>query len=101
MFRRRSVAVQSMRACGEQHGEELGTPLMKKRASVLPADTMPVLPPAPTPVMGKRSAASMLGTTLERTNWGKGEPLERLAKAVADWDTKTGPGTLRRTRACR
>lgn len=32
----------------------------------------------------------MVGTKLKRTNWGRGEPLERLTKAVEDWDAKSG-----------
>ena len=42
-------------------------------------------------VSGKRAAAELLGVQLKRTNWSHGEPLERMTKAVADWDAKTGP----------
>ena len=40
--------------------------------------------------LGKRQAAAMLGTKLNRTNWGKGKELERMTRAVSDWDAKTG-----------
>jgi hypothetical protein len=40
--------------------------------------------------VGKKAAAQLLGVTLTRVNWSKGEPLQRLTKAVADWDGKTG-----------
>ena len=33
----------------------------------------------------------MLGAKLPRINWGRGEPLKRLTKAVEDWDAKSGP----------
>ena len=33
----------------------------------------------------------MLGVKLTRVNWGKGAGLERMTKAVEDWDSKTGP----------
>ena len=36
-------------------------------------------------------ATAIQGAKLKRINWGKGEPLERLTKAVEDWDAKTGP----------
>jgi hypothetical protein len=39
------------------------------------------------PALGKRAAASLLGVKLQRTSWGNNpEKLERLRKAVADWD---------------
>ena len=42
--------------------------------------------------LGKRAMATAIqGAKLKRINWGKGEPLERLTKAVEDWDAKTGP----------
>ena len=31
-----------------------------------------------------------MGVKLKRTNWGQGEPLVRLTKAVEVWDAKTG-----------
>ena len=49
---------------------------------------MPVEPPC---TLGKRVAAAMAGAKLKRINWGKGEALERIFKAVNDWDGKTGP----------
>ena len=39
--------------------------------------------------MGKRDAAEMVGAKLRRTNWSHGEALERLTKAVEDWDAKS------------
>lgn len=39
------------------------------------------------PALGKRAAVSRLGVKLQRTLWGNNpEKLERLRKAVADWD---------------
>ena len=32
----------------------------------------------------------MIGAKLKRTNWGEGTARERIAKAVLDWDAKTG-----------
>ena len=42
------------------------------------------------PTGGKRASAAIVGVKLKRTNWGRGEPLARMTKAVADWDAKTG-----------
>ena len=42
------------------------------------------------PSLGKRAAATLIGTNLKRTNWGKGEALQRMTEAVTDWDGKTG-----------
>jgi hypothetical protein len=33
----------------------------------------------------------MIGAKLKRINWGHGEPLEHLTKAVQHWDAKSGP----------
>ena len=43
------------------------------------------------PVFGKKAAAELIGVKLERINWGVGEGLERMTKAVNDWDAKSGP----------
>ena len=40
--------------------------------------------------LGKRAAATMIGAKLKRINWGHGEPLEHLTKAVQHWDAKSG-----------
>ena len=42
---------------------------------------------------GKRGAASMLGVKLQRTSYSRKDPdsLQRLRKAVEDWDDKSGP----------
>ena len=39
----------------------------------------------------KRAAAEMCGAKLKRANWGTGDALVCLTKAVEDWDAKTGP----------
>ena len=55
-----------------------------------PATSDPAAASSSTSVLGKRAAAAVLGVPLKRTNWGTGEPRERLTKAVEDWDAKTG-----------
>ena len=47
--------------------------------------------PSTAPVFGKKAAAQLVGVKLERINWGVGEDLERMTKAVDDWDAKSGP----------
>ena len=37
--------------------------------------------------LGKRAAATMIGAKLKRINWGHGEPLEHLTKAVLPADS--------------
>jgi hypothetical protein len=39
---------------------------------------------------GKRAAAALVGVKLKRVNYGKGEGLKLLTKAISDWDNKTG-----------
>ena len=96
-----------------QPGRPAGVPLKKRgRPAVsvsdstktadstpLPAPTAQDTPASPSSSgsssaskpMGKREAAVLVGVKLTRTNWGAGNNLERLSKAVADWDAKTGP----------
>ena len=40
--------------------------------------------------LGKRAAADLVGAKLKRTNWGHGDNLKLMTKAVHDWDAKTG-----------
>lgn len=56
----------------------------------VPEEPLTLPPVEAAPALGKRAAAAMLGTTLKRVNWGKGDALARLTKAVDDWDNKTG-----------
>ena len=85
-----------------QVGRPAGLPV-KKRGPRPPAASVDVCPEAPTPLCdppasttpsgaanGKRAAAALLGVTLQRINWGKGERLQLLTAAVRDWDAKTG-----------
>ena len=55
----------------------------------MPAE-VPLAPAPSVPVLGKRAAAGLLGTTLKRANWGKGEGLDRMMVAISDWDAKSG-----------
>jgi hypothetical protein len=71
-------------------GRPAGLPPKKRgrRPAGPEVEVLPAVPeesvsvePAPGP-LGKRAAATMLGTKLKRVNWGKGEGLERMRKAV-------------------
>ena len=64
----------------------------RQAATPSPAEAVepPTLPEASEPKLGMRAAADMVGVKLKRINWGKGAALERLTKAVHDWDNKTG-----------
>ena len=60
--------------------------------STMPTASYATAPPPRTTEVdgGKRAAAALLGTKLTRVNYGKGEALERLTRAVSDWDAKSG-----------
>ena len=55
-----------------------------------PATSEPGAASSSSSILGKRAAATLVGTKLKRTNWSTGEHLERLTKAVENWDAKTG-----------
>ena len=86
-----------------QAGRPPGPPKKRGRKPAEPAEEQPAAaqtPAAPSPApappsatstaFGKRAAAALLGTKLERTNWGQGEALQRLSTAIKDWDAKSG-----------
>ena len=84
-------------------GRPAGLPIKKRGRPAAAVTSMPKipeksvplhaqpLPGAPPKSLGKRAAATMVGATLKRTNWGKGDALERMSKAVSDWEAKAGP----------
>ena len=85
----------------KKRGRPPATPEVTLLPTSLGADSSGTPPQQETPTMpsqgssqtGKRGAASMLGVKLQRTSYSRKDPysLQRLRKAVEDWDNKSGP----------
>jgi hypothetical protein len=57
-------------------------------AKTPPSNGKPMKRPAKEVATPAKKSAKKVGAT--RINWGKGEPLERITKAIKEWNNKTG-----------